>query len=203
MATLAVYLNSLTGKGVHLVTVNDYLARRDARWMGAIYHFLGLSVGSLQMAAATENGKKAFVAHGCWQCHGFEGQGSIATSNGLTLNDHEMAVTTGNAYTAALTLDGWLRTGDLGRLDTDGFLTLIGRSKNVIIGPSGENIYPEEIERALADLAPVRDAAAVGLEHPERGELLVAFVVLCLFIFTGSAILRFLGILPGSFSIRS
>ncbi len=61
VATLPLYLNALTGKGVHLVTVNDYLARRDARWMGAIYGFLGLSVGILQMAAATENGKKAFL----------------------------------------------------------------------------------------------------------------------------------------------
>jgi len=61
VSTLPLYLNALTGRGIHLVTVNDYLARRDARWMGAIYHFLGLSVGILQMAAATENGKKAFL----------------------------------------------------------------------------------------------------------------------------------------------
>jgi preprotein translocase subunit SecA len=61
VATLPLYLNALTGSGVHLVTVNDYLARRDARWMGSIYHFLGLSVGILQMAASTENGKKAFL----------------------------------------------------------------------------------------------------------------------------------------------
>jgi preprotein translocase subunit SecA len=45
MATLPVYLNALSGKGVHLVTVNDYLARRDAEWMGQIYNFLGLAVG--------------------------------------------------------------------------------------------------------------------------------------------------------------
>jgi preprotein translocase subunit SecA len=45
VATLAAYLNALTGNGVHVVTVNDYLARRDAAWMGQIYHFLGLSVG--------------------------------------------------------------------------------------------------------------------------------------------------------------
>lgn len=45
MATLAAYLNALEGKGVHIVTVNDYLAQRDAGWMGEIYHFLGLSVG--------------------------------------------------------------------------------------------------------------------------------------------------------------
>ncbi|MDR2934739.1 MAG: preprotein translocase subunit SecA, partial [Candidatus Adiutrix sp.] len=44
-ATLPVYLNALAGRGVHVVTVNDYLARRDAEWMGRLYHFLGLSVG--------------------------------------------------------------------------------------------------------------------------------------------------------------
>ena len=45
VATLPVYLNALEGKGVHVVTVNDYLARRDAEWMGRIYNFLGMSVG--------------------------------------------------------------------------------------------------------------------------------------------------------------
>ncbi len=61
VATLPVYLNALAGHGVHLITVNDYLARRDARWMGPIYDFLGLSVGVLQMASSTENGKKAYL----------------------------------------------------------------------------------------------------------------------------------------------
>jgi preprotein translocase subunit SecA len=48
VATLPAYLNSLTGKGVHIVTVNDYLARRDAEWMGKIYQFLGLTVDTIQ-----------------------------------------------------------------------------------------------------------------------------------------------------------
>jgi len=61
VATLPIYLNSLLGRGIHLITVNDYLARRDARWMAPIFNFLGLSVGVLQMAAVTENGKKAFI----------------------------------------------------------------------------------------------------------------------------------------------
>ena len=61
VATLPLYLNALSGKGTHLVTVNDYLARRDARWMAPIFQMLGLSVGVLQMAAVTENGKKAFL----------------------------------------------------------------------------------------------------------------------------------------------
>lgn len=61
VGTLPTYLNALTGRGVHVVTVNDYLARRDARWMAPIYTLLGLSVGVLQEAARTENGRKAFV----------------------------------------------------------------------------------------------------------------------------------------------
>ena len=61
VATLPLYLNALTGRGAHLITVNDYLARRDARWMAPIYNLLGMSVGVLQMATRTENGKKAFI----------------------------------------------------------------------------------------------------------------------------------------------
>ena len=60
-ATLPLYLNALEGKGAHLITVNDYLARRDGRWMGAIYHFLGLSVGVLQSITAVEGSPRAFV----------------------------------------------------------------------------------------------------------------------------------------------
>jgi preprotein translocase subunit SecA len=52
VATLPIYLNALTGRGTHLVTVNDYLAKRDTQWMGPIYHLLGLSVGVIQSAAA-------------------------------------------------------------------------------------------------------------------------------------------------------
>jgi preprotein translocase subunit SecA len=50
VATLPLYLNALTGKGVHLVTQNDYLAKRDAQWMGRVYHFLGLRTGVIQSA---------------------------------------------------------------------------------------------------------------------------------------------------------
>ncbi|MBP7691029.1 MAG: hypothetical protein KA764_03890, partial [Anaerolineales bacterium] len=61
VATLPTYLNALTGRGVHVITVNDYLARRDARWMGAVYGFLGLSVGVLQDAHRTDGASKAFI----------------------------------------------------------------------------------------------------------------------------------------------
>ena len=60
-ATLPLYLNALEGKGAHLVTVNDYLARRDARWMGPIYDLLGLRVGVLQMSASADGSQVAYL----------------------------------------------------------------------------------------------------------------------------------------------
>ncbi|WP_024821836.1 MULTISPECIES: preprotein translocase subunit SecA [Aminobacterium] len=62
VATLAVVLNALSGKGVHVVTVNDYLAQRDAEWMGPIYKFLGLSVGVIYAYMDQEERKKAYLA---------------------------------------------------------------------------------------------------------------------------------------------
>ncbi|MFA7465537.1 MAG: preprotein translocase subunit SecA, partial [Syntrophales bacterium] len=61
-ATMPVYLNALTGRGVHVVTVNDYLARRDAEWMGPIYRFLGLSVGIIVHGMSDEERKISYGA---------------------------------------------------------------------------------------------------------------------------------------------
>ena len=69
------------------------------------------------------------------------------------------------ATEAAFTPDGWLRTGDLGVLGGDGYLHLRGRSKNVILGPSGENIYPEEVEQLLAGSPLVLECLVVQREH--------------------------------------
>jgi preprotein translocase subunit SecA len=62
MATLAAYLNALSGKGVHIVTVNDYLASRDSEWMGKLYHFLGLSVSAVVSDMAHEDKKNAYLS---------------------------------------------------------------------------------------------------------------------------------------------
>ncbi len=62
MATLPVYLNAISGKGVHVVTVNDYLARRDAEWMGRLYTFLGLTVGVNTPAMSRAEKQEAFAA---------------------------------------------------------------------------------------------------------------------------------------------
>ncbi len=62
MATLPCYLHALSGKGVHVVTVNDYLARRDAEWMEPIYNFLGLSVGIIQSGQDAQSKREAYAA---------------------------------------------------------------------------------------------------------------------------------------------
>ena len=62
VATMPVYLNALTGKGVHVVTVNDYLARRDSEWMGKVYRFLGLTVGLVVHGVEANDRKAAYTA---------------------------------------------------------------------------------------------------------------------------------------------
>lgn len=61
VATLPVYLNALSGNGVHVVTVNDYLARRDAEWMGKVYRFLGLSVGCIQHGLSDQERRMVYA----------------------------------------------------------------------------------------------------------------------------------------------
>ncbi len=75
------------------------------------------------------------------------------------------------ATAATITPEGWLRTGDLGRLDSEGFLYLTGRSKNMILSPSGQNIYPEEIESQVNNLPCVEESLVI--EHDKK---LVALV---------------------------
>lgn len=62
VSTLATYLNAVSGKGVHVVTVNDYLAKRDAEWMGQVYNFLGLSVGIIVHGLSDEERRTAYAA---------------------------------------------------------------------------------------------------------------------------------------------
>ncbi|MEO8381256.1 MAG: preprotein translocase subunit SecA, partial [Acidobacteriota bacterium] len=75
VATLPVYLNALTGRGVHVVTVNDYLARRDSEWMGRLYKFLGLTVGVIQNQHGDRERQQAYgcdVTYGTNNEFGFD-----------------------------------------------------------------------------------------------------------------------------------
>ena len=75
VATLPVYLNALTGKGVHVITVNDYLAKRDSEWMGKVYKFLGLTVGLVIAGMEPEEKRAAYncdVTYGTNNEFGFD-----------------------------------------------------------------------------------------------------------------------------------
>ena len=75
MATLPAYLNALSGKGVHVVTVNDYLASRDAEWMGRVYKFLGLTVGVIRSGQTQDEKRAAYacdITYGTNNEYGFD-----------------------------------------------------------------------------------------------------------------------------------
>jgi long-chain acyl-CoA synthetase len=78
--------------------------------------------------------------------------------------------------TAATLRDGWLRTGDIGRLDADGYLYITDRKKDMLL-VHGNNVYPREIEEVIYQIPGVREVAVVGRSDPRHGELPVAFVV--------------------------
>lgn len=73
--------------------------------------------------------------------------------------------------TAATLRDGWLHTGDLGRIDDDGNVFIVGRKKEMILGPSGENVYPDELEEAYRDSKYIKEMSIVGLPLPGDGKL--------------------------------
>ena len=72
--------------------------------------------------------------------------------------------------------DGWFRSGDLARIDDEGYYWVVGRSKDMIIS-GGENVYPAELENILADCPDVAEAAVVGVPDPKWGEAVVAAIV--------------------------
>jgi acyl-CoA synthetase (AMP-forming)/AMP-acid ligase II len=78
--------------------------------------------------------------------------------------------------TAETLIDGWVRSGDLGRIDADGFLYVVDRRKDMIIA-AGENIYPAEIEKVLRTHPAIADVAVIGVPHDAWGEEVMAFVV--------------------------
>ncbi|HUJ62926.1 MAG TPA: AMP-binding protein [Kofleriaceae bacterium] len=83
-----------------------------------------------------------------------------------------------NAEATAQTLvDGWLHTGDLGRIDGDGNLYIVGRKKEMILGPSGENVYPDELEELYGDSEYVKEVSVVGLPGEAGHETVAALIV--------------------------
>ncbi|NUP07405.1 MAG: AMP-binding protein [Polyangiaceae bacterium] len=96
-----------------------------------------------------------------------EGVGEVLAKGPNVMKGYE-----GNPDATAQVIDqeGWLHTGDLGKLDKRGRLTIVGRSKEVIVGPSGENVYPDDVEALLGDVDGIRELSIVGLPDGSGGE---------------------------------
>ncbi|MBL9026442.1 MAG: AMP-binding protein, partial [Myxococcales bacterium] len=86
----------------------------------------------------------------------------------------------GNPDATALVLDGdgWLHTGDLGKLDKSGRLVIVGRSKEVIVGPSGENVYPDDVETLLGDIKGIKELSICGIPDEQGSETVACLAVL-------------------------
>ena len=79
--------------------------------------------------------------------------------------------------TAAIFFNGWMHTGDLGKMDEDGYFTIVERAKDLIVA-SGFNVYPREVEEVLFEHPAVQEAAVAGTPDEYRGETVAAFIVL-------------------------
>jgi acyl-CoA synthetase (AMP-forming)/AMP-acid ligase II len=101
-----------------------------------------------------------------------EGEGEVLLRSPATMQEYWRRP----AETAEAFVDGWLHTGDLGRVDAEGFLTITGRKKDMIIS-GGMNIYPSEIESVLYRVQGVREASVVGVPDERWGEVPVAVIV--------------------------
>jgi preprotein translocase subunit SecA len=199
-ATLPLYLNALAGRGSHLVTVNDYLARRDGRWMGTIYRFLGLSVGILQMAARTENGRMAFI-YDPTQRSPIEEQDQLRMVTRTQAYQADITYGTNNEFGFDYLRDNLTNSKDT-RVQRSHYYAIIDEVDNILIdeartpliisGPSHEDsewyirmaqivkqLLPEDYEISEKDrtvslseigLAHVEELLGMPLRDPERPE---------------------------------
>lgn len=85
--------------------------------------------------------------------------------------------TDGDATKSTIDADGWLHTGDLGKFDKQGRLQIVGRSKDVVVTSNGENLYPDDLERLLGNVAHIEELAFVGVDNAAGGERLACIAV--------------------------
>lgn len=133
VATMPVVLNALTGEGVHVVTVNDYLAKRDAEWMGRVYRFLGLSVGVIYPFMSIDERKKAYEADATYGTNsefGFDylRDNMIISPTQLVQRGHHYAIVD----------------------EVDSILIDEARTPLIISGPSEESVEPYKLADKIA-----------------------------------------------------
>jgi preprotein translocase subunit SecA len=168
VATMPIYLNALLGRGVHLVTVNDYLARRDCLWMGPIYHLLGLSVGLLQSGAE----QPAYLYDPTYQRDPYPGLRPVPRSQAYAA---DVTYGTNNEFgfdylrdNLALTLAGRVQRPLFYAIvdEVDNIFIDEARTPLIISGPSGEPV--EEYSRFAAIARKLEPEVHYELGEKER-----------------------------------
>jgi preprotein translocase subunit SecA len=152
VATLSAYLNALPGKGVHIVTVNDYLARRDAEWMGAVYRFLGLSVGVIVHGLTDQERKAAYAADITYGTNNEYGFDYLRDNMKYALED---MVQRGHHYSI---VD-----------EVDSILIDEARTPLIISGPTDDR---SEFYRIVNELIPLLDKTDYDLDEKARSAIL-------------------------------
>jgi preprotein translocase subunit SecA len=161
VATLPLYLNALTGKGAHLVTVNDYLARRDAEWMGQLYNFLGLTTGCIQHDQSPDERREQYgmdITYGTNSEFGFD----YLRDNGMATT-REQQVQRGYNYAI---VD-----------EVDSILIDEARTPLIISGPSTVSTHQYDKWRGLVDQLVRKQnmlcnrLASEAKEHFDKGEI--------------------------------
>lgn len=149
VSTLAAYLNALSGRGVHIVTVNDYLARRDAEWMGQIYNFLGITVGCINnhepISPARKEAYNADITYGTNNEYGFD---YLRDNMKLSVNDMAQR---GHVYAI---ID-----------EIDSILIDEARTPLIISGPTEDRA---ELYRQMDEIIPLLDAGGYDLDEKAR-----------------------------------
>ena len=103
-----------------------------------------------------------------------EGEGEILVKGGnVMLGYYNNPEATAEVFTE----DGWFRTGDIGKLDKNGYLTITGRKKNVIIASNGKNVFPEELEERLSKLPEVKESVVLGRTDKNTGDIVITALI--------------------------
>lgn len=180
VATLPIYLNALTGNGSHVITVNDYLAKRDSEWMGPIYRFLGLTVGLIQHDMDYAERKNAYVADVTYGTNNEFGFDYLRDNMALALDqcvqrklhygivDEVDSILIDEARTPLIisgmveeSIEGYYRANDVAkRLVKSNDFTIDEKTKNAVLTEAGI----KKAEKMLG-IAPLFDVTHMGLAH--------------------------------------
>ncbi|MDX2227380.1 MAG: preprotein translocase subunit SecA [Verrucomicrobiae bacterium] len=169
VATLPVYLNALTGKGVHVVTVNDYLAARDAEWMGLVYRYLGLTVGCLQNSQSPAVRREQYqcdITYGTNSEFGFD----YLRDNGMAVSAADQ-VQRGHVFAIVDEVDSILIDEARTPLIISGPTTVVREHHYDKFKPSVESLFNEQSRQINALLAEAEELLKKG-ENEAAGRLL-------------------------------